>query len=166
MSRMAHFPTLSRLQCSEQFVATFGMRRMASPSTSKRTSKEEAIRRIPKVRGVAQERLRKQILFCPVSMSRKCAILLAKKAGWLPSEKYRYWFCSESGKKIFFFENDIFLRSKGQIYFKGSHPAFLTHIYEKFYFSKNTRDLHDDRVCVVDGVVSSTGLRPRCGAGV
>ena len=40
-------------------------------------------------------------------------------------EKYRYWFCSESGKKIFFFENDIFLRSKDRFISKEAILPFL-----------------------------------------
>ena len=40
-------------------------------------------------------------------------------------EKYRYWFCSESGKKIFFFENDIFLRSMGRFISKEAILPFL-----------------------------------------
>ena len=55
----------------------------------------------------------------------------SKKAGWLLLEKYRYWFCS-NGKENFFFENDIFLRSKDRFISKEAILLFDKHIYQKF----------------------------------
>ena len=57
-------------------------------------------------------------------MSRKCAILLTKKAGWLLLKNIDIGFVRNRERKNFFFENDIFLRSKDRFISKEAILPF------------------------------------------
>ena len=68
-------------------------------------------------------------------------IMLAKKAGWLPLKNIDIGFV-RNREENFFFENDIFLRSKGRFISKEAIPPFLVKMTAPKMTSKIMLRLH------------------------